>query len=356
MRSARIHVAAPNETCKRGSVHDIARTENGGAMIAFNHGNGSSLYRMPKFELETGTEQTISFRPNDDRTPMAAFSSPMVSMHVGKSLLLDNVDDGFQCTVVTRESKDPGNFFTVSLERTHFTYLKLGLRDSSIWASAANGSRVAISGTDCIWGLQISSGSGKYEGKLDIPGQSRALDWVSHNTVAFGVGSNDEVDKVHRKQQVPSHGVQLWDLRSSGTALRLKRMKPVTGIKARETSQLLVSDNHRISLFDLRYEKDPVLFWNHRHQGPQLQFDTMVNGSIMAALDADNNVQTYSLQSGKAIAALQRPPISTRNEDSHRREVLIGKVRWTADDTTLQACQGDSLIVWNYGGMADDEA
>ncbi|KAK5120161.1 hypothetical protein LTR85_006642 [Meristemomyces frigidus] len=323
LRPSRAEIAAPNAASRFGTLFD-AITVDGRSVLAYNHAGASSVYVT---------------QPNPAHRalfPLVAFNSPLVNIHTIAG------SESTTLIACTQEPKPPGNVFIGAFPGQHSAtqdvFLRVGGLESSLWASSLNGEtcHLAVSGSEAVFILDIASATSTY--RLPLQDESRDITWLDTRTVAFGEG---------RK-------VALFDTRSGGKSTRFQRKLPITAIDSPDESgmHLLVADNRRSDMYDTRMDKAPLLGFSHVHQGPQLQLAANIAGSgLIAALDVNNDIQTYSLRSARPVGVLQRP--------SAKGKSLMTKLRWTELDGSapaLQACQDGSVVKWTYGGAEDDEA
>ncbi|KAK6398766.1 hypothetical protein LTR65_000321 [Meristemomyces frigidus] len=218
---------------------------------------------------------------------------------------------------------------------------ELGLRGHAVNLKdrdAFFGNDAIVSSTEAVFILDIASATSTY--RVPVEEESRDLTWLNNRTVAYGEGRR----------------VALFDTRSSGKSTRFQRNLPITAITSPGQSglHLLVADNRRIDLYDTRMEKTPLFGFRHSHQGPQLQLTTNCSAAgsgLVAALDINNDIQTYNIRTGKVVGMLQRPLVKGKS--------LMTKLRWTevaGGAPALQACQDNGLVKWTFGGTEDDEA
>ncbi|KAK4550547.1 hypothetical protein LTR36_000126 [Oleoguttula mirabilis] len=325
LRPARTHITAPNAACRFGTLFEAATVE-GTSVLAYNHAGGSSVYMSC---ADDSTARAMM--------PLVAFSSPLLGVH---TIVASERTTLVACT---HEPKPPGNIFVGGFT-DHFSagqdvFLRVGGSDSSLWASSINGEQhLAVSSTEAVFILDIASATSTY--RVPVEEESRDLTWLNNRTVAYGEGRR----------------VALFDTRSSGKSTRFQRNLPITAITSPGQSglHLLVADNRRIDLYDTRMEKTPLFGFRHSHQGPQLQLTTNCSAAgsgLVAALDINNDIQTYNIRTGKVVGMLQRPLVKGKS--------LMTKLRWTevaGGAPALQACQDNGLVKWTFGGTEDDEA
>ncbi|KAK5136466.1 hypothetical protein LTR08_003111 [Meristemomyces frigidus] len=310
----REHPRSPNR--HGGTLFDTAAIEGtGDRLLGYNY-NGFSTVNYE--DCVRGT-----------RTCHLALHGPLVSL---SSFFRGDVDTLIVCT---QHAGSP-NLYIGNTSSGHGIRLQLGGSDSSLWASSISPEsgglqQLAVSGTDAVYVVDIATVSMAHS--VSLKEESRAVTWLDNKTIAFGSG---------RK-------VMLFDTRSSGGITRFQRSKPVTAIDSLEHSgvHLLVADNKHLELYDTRMEKMPLLGFPHIHQGPQLQMTC--RDSLVAAVDVNNHVQTYSLRTGRGLGKLQRP--------EGKGESLLTRLRWTEMDGVpgLRACQDRSLVHWRIGGEGKDD-
>ncbi|KAK0938703.1 hypothetical protein LTR29_009671 [Friedmanniomyces endolithicus] len=316
------------------SVLDVQPLSNGNVGLAVSRSGrrGCSILKAPWPPEEDWVSRT---------QPIIAFTSGLVSLH-----MISEFSDTLPYVVaISQEPKSPGNVYIgdrPSVRRySSLSYLfALGGPESSLWSSALHSSKelLAISGTDNVFIADLTKGD--IVDRITSKNDNRDVAWLTGNTVAYG-----------------HYDVSLWDIRSSGTATQFPRRKtPITGIRSpnKHGVQLLVSDNKYLEIYDTRMGKSPLLSFAHVHQGPQLQFTVHDDTQLVTAVDVDNDIQTYSLRSGRPLGALRQP--------SGGQKTLYTKLRWLDAEAVLgdkemvlQACQGNSVVRWSWGGKDDDE-
>jgi len=275
------------------------------------------------------------------------FSSAIISISTG------NVCPGYRqpFVVCARLASTNGNVRCGSLsdlvENDEDPYgatvrLSLGGAEGSLWAAAMQPATVetAIAGTEEVY---VVDGAANLKARRAIARESRAIAWLNQDTVVFGQPAAEQL----RTTQASVH---LWDVRSSGAALRFLRPKQqhcaraLTGILNPDDSgvHILASDNTGFSLYDTRMNDQPLLSFRHVHQGPRLDFTAFQK--IVAAVDADNLVQFYSLRSGRRLGT----------QRSHlKSSALLSDMRFHG--STLLACQDGHVLQWSYGGAGEDD-
>ncbi|KAK3619736.1 hypothetical protein LTR56_023821 [Elasticomyces elasticus] len=273
--------------------------------------------------------------------PTISFVSDLVSLH----MISENSDSLPAYAVVTQEPKGPGNLFIANLpsaavhaDVTRSNLFKLGEADTSLWASSLSTTReqLAISGTADVFLADLTVGD--VISRLPLARESRDIAWLDASTIAYDGGSNG--------------GVGLWDVRSQGRATRWKRAKKtaITGILSpnRHGVQVVVGGNTGIDVYDTRYAgKEPLLAFGHVHQGPQQRWTINNDLGVITAVDRENDIQCYGLRSGKPLGRLTRPQSSGKG--------MWKALRWLEGETVLQACRGDEVVRWRWGGGNDDE-
>ncbi|KAK4894824.1 hypothetical protein LTR27_006946 [Elasticomyces elasticus] len=259
----------------------------------------------------------------------------------GRAGISENSDSLPAYAVVTQEPKGPGNLYIATLPSAHpdisrSNLFTLGQPDSSLWASSLSTTReqLAISGTADVFLADLTVGD--VISRLPLARESRDLCWLNATTIAYDGGSNG--------------GVGLWDVRSQGRATRWKRAKKtaITGVMSanRHGVQVIVSDNKHIELYDTRYAgKEPLLAFGLVHQGPQQRWTINNDLGVITAVDRENDIQCYGLRSGKALGRLARPQGNGKG--------MWRALRWLEGETVLQACRGNEVVRWRWGGGDD---
>lgn len=240
-------------------------------------------------------------------------------------------------------------------------YLTLGSPGSSLGDSAihSRSGNAAIIGTCGMFIVDpqsnVANSRPKAPSSTDWPRCEPCINWLDTNTVVYGAK--------------PHHGysVMLWDVRTSdGRAPRFNVRERLTGIfnptkygihGLGDEHQILASTNRRIDLFDTRMpntrmQDTPVLSFPHVHGGPRLQ--NAANGHLVAAVDADNVVQVYSIHTGMKIGSLTPPEWRPKRLESP----ILRQLMWYDDmrnGPTLQAVRGNGIVRWVWGGGRDGE-
>ncbi|KAK5702814.1 hypothetical protein LTR97_003760 [Elasticomyces elasticus] len=213
----------------------------------------------------------------------------------------------------------------------------VGQADSSLWSSSLSTTRenLAISGTADVFLADLTVGD--VISRLPLARESRDIAWLDATTIAYDDGSNG--------------GVGLWDVRSQGRATRWKRAKKsaITGVMSanRHGVQVVVGGNMGIDVYDTRHGKSPLLSFDHTHQGPQQRWTINNDLGVITAVDRENDIQCYGLRSGKPLGRLTRPQGNGKG--------MWRALRWLEGETVLQACRGDEVVRWRWGGGDDDE-
>jgi len=220
-------------------------------------------------------------------------------------------------------------------------------------ASSYNTLNLAVSSTSKV---SIIGRSIQVTHSLHNYGGSNAVGWLDRHTVAFSHCN----EKSKSASKGSKEAVVLWDIRSGGSSERFYRHGHTTGILPPDDSglHLLVSNNKLLDLYDMRMSKEALFSFNHEHQGPRLQFDCL-DGGIVAALDRDNHVQTYSLRTGKHLRAIPDALPNTLELPTHSStRILMNNLRWRDDidacedqgarSIELQGCYGNNIVRWKF--------
>ncbi|KAK5172670.1 uncharacterized protein LTR77_002790 [Saxophila tyrrhenica] len=194
-----------------------------------------------------------------------------------------------------------------------------------------------------------------YEGGPEFgPG----ITFLDPNTVAFNYNGG-------HGEESTTHKVMLWDWRMpTGTSARFRSSKRTTGLLnpngAQEGSQLLVSTNHDIKLFDTRmphsYSRpdQTLMTIRHVHEGPVQNQATNGRG-LLAAMDRDEEMQIYSLRTGRKIRSLEIP----KALKGFKVRKLFRDVMWYDDEkagSCLQLFGPAGVVRWSYGGPRNENA
>ena len=241
-------------------------------------------------------------------------------------------------------------------------YLSVGVPMSSISDSAMHpvtGSAAVIGSCgmyiiDCH--ANVSNSRRKNPGVNDWPRCEPCINWLNASTVLYAA-------KPHF-----GHSVMLWDVRTpDGRTPRFNVRERLTGVfnstkhgqnGLGDEHQILTSTNHRIDLFDTRMpggskmQDTPVMSFSHTHGGPRLQ--RAAYGNLVAAVDADNIVQVYSIRTGEKVGSLQAMEWQPKRLESP----VLHQLMWYEDHwagPTLQAVRGNGVIRWTWGGPGVEE-
>ncbi|KAK3660864.1 hypothetical protein LTR56_000622 [Elasticomyces elasticus] len=320
-------ITVPQHYGETVSVLDIQSLSNGRVGMAVSRGGraGCSVLTTDWPIGEGGWPQ-----------PTISFVSDLVSLH----MISENSDSLPAYAVVTQEPKGPGNLFISTLPSAHpdisrSNLFTLGQADSSLWSSSLSSSRerLAISGTADVFLADLTVGD--VISRLPLARESRDIAWLDATTIAYDDGSNG--------------GVGLWDVRSQGRATRWKRAKKsaVTGLLSpnRHGVQVVVGGNTGIDVYDTRHGKSPLFSFDHTHQGPQQRWTINNDLGVITAVDRENDIQSYGLRSGKALGRLTRPQGNGKG--------MWRALGWLEGETVLQACRGDEVVRWRWGGGDD---
>lgn len=215
-------------------------------------------------------------------------------------------------------------------------FLTFGDEDTTLWDSAIEpimGTDAAIATSNELIHLSME---GHILGQITNSPESRAIDWLNPTTIVAGTAKN----------------VVLWDTRAGGAAQRFAHPGTITGLQTvpgTSGTQILVSSNHKLSLYDMRMAKQhrdrSLLSFPILHETPQLPFSISSQHLVAAATKqgAKNIVQVFSLRTGREVCAL-KPPESLK--DGSR---IPSQLAWREDErgtTYLQACIGDRILKW----------
>ncbi|EME48251.1 hypothetical protein DOTSEDRAFT_78301 [Dothistroma septosporum NZE10] len=281
--------------------------------------------------------------------PMYAFYDPITS--------LDQVNvSGVPYVVAStaRPNAFVGNVYVGPLAHSHDDgsvasgyHFNVGEPEDAIWECKVNkwSNEIAVAGTQ---GCQLHSIGKQMQSlaryKFDDSAECYAADWLNPRTLAMGSGRKTGKDI--------THGVLLWDVRSDGAAMRLKRKARISGTQRLDTNehQLLVSSSYDISMYDLRVlRKDrPLLTLDHKSGTTKLHMPTL-HSDVVAAADQYNKMQVWSLRTGKHLQTLH---------NFQYRPGLLYHPRWQDEHCAgapfLQACLHDTLQQWTWQNDLDE--
>nr|POE53351.1 hypothetical protein CFP56_28573 [Quercus suber] len=346
-------------------LHFSRHTQN--ALMAFRQGDGRSFsHYSPRLPLGTNScvYPSDHWTSSQSSAPSATHGEAFFSSIASTSLSWSASHAAEGILVCAQTPHRLGNIYLsyVRDEGPHMMpsaaiRLCLGRKTNYLWASAfRDGADVAaVSGSEDIF---IINHEGNVVHRLRIPSESRAVAWLDHNLLLYGQhtlteGTDQRETSFSSKPFRPpprdantTRGLMLWDLRTSGRALRFHRPAPITGLLAPPGSHglhVLAATNHEIALFDTRVPTLPLLSFSHTHQGPQCPLTTHPSlGHLVAAVDRDNGVQIYSSRTAKAVTTLA-PPDGVRGP-------LIRGLKWYEDlddaGELLIGCQGSRVVRW----------
>lgn len=248
------------------------------------------------------------------------------------------------------------------ISRMQITYRRQDEVD--VWDSAANpfsgdGATFAAALSDKV--VVYSDAEGFWDDRklLDTKTDAVAVQWLGPSVLATGLRSGV---------------VHLSDTRNGGSVARLRHSGAITGIRRVSAETLVICGmQDALAMYDLRmpltmklgdargpqakrrkhtHVPDSLPIVRYAFQSPvsRLGFDISTDAGVVAAVDAANAVQLYSLQSGRSIKTLTVPqqknreavqPLtqlrftSTGFEDNYAREQLV-------------ACNGTELIGFQW--------
>ncbi len=205
---------------------------------------------------------------------------------------------------------------------------------------------------------------GKYVhgGEEDDSGFGQHLDWLDPDTLAVSFTSAPELGR---------HAVVLWDVRTdTGFSARFVLSQRITGILSPSNTQtgerghqLIVSTNCDINVFDTRTPRpniltEPILRFPHVHEGSRLLYCVNSQG-IIAAVDLHNDVQLYSIRTGRPLGALTLAPFKNprpwrskqSQSDSDRVLSKIRSISWCEDEQSgpvLLGCRDEEVFTWSW--------
>jgi hypothetical protein len=232
---------------------------------------------------------------------------------------------------------------------------------TDIWTSAANPflsveSTFAVGMSDkvCLY----SNGESMWNDTHKMPTQSDAfsLEWLSPTLLS--IGQRDGI-------------VKLWDTRSSGrasAALALQHPGPVSGIKRADSERIVVHGrwpSDGLCMYDLRMPaalkpakrkrdakgvrqqriSQPLVVYEHEGNIRPVGFDVSIDSGLVAAVDAKNIVQLYTLHNGQHVKTLKNVGQAADDRFPTRR-LQFANTRDNHEE--LIGCTGGTM--WSFRG------
>lgn len=185
--------------------------------------------------------------------------------------------------------------------------------EESIWTSSAN---PFLCASESLFAVGMSSqvvlyaaGHSRWsdaQALRRLPGDAFSIDWLSASSLAVGQRGGY---------------ITLWDTRSDGSALRLRHPSNVTGLRCVDANMLVACGiQDALAMYDLRMPRvgnpdkslpasQAVVRYAYKNRDvPGRGFDVDARHGLVAAVDGQNAIQLYSLQTG---ASLSLPPFQT---------------------------------------------
>lgn len=216
--------------------------------------------------------------------------------------------------------------------------------EESIWSSAANPhlppstSAFAVGMSSQVVLYTVAQGGWSDDQVLrdGLHGDAFALDWLTPTAVAVGQRGGF---------------VTLWDTRARGSALRLRHQANVTGIRCVGPHGVVACGiQDALAMYDLRMPRvgggagksmaasAPVVRYRYRNRDRVAQgFDVSAGLGMVAAVDGEDVVRMYSLQSGVEITM------------KRERRGLIG-IAEAASCLQFTEFGGKDILMANKGG------
>ncbi|QIX01486.1 hypothetical protein AMS68_007003 [Peltaster fructicola] len=217
--------------------------------------------------------------------------------------------------------------------------IELVLRDVCVSSHA----KVAAACTNELLCVDIA-GAGSVK-MLPVEAEVTSVDWLTRDTMLAGQVKN----------------VRLWDVRTKDSTSRIHHKKRVTGVQTipgSDGTQILVSDNHGLKLYDLRMtskhrDRYPLAFAG-THGGPHSKFDTNRQGLVVAYMD--EQVKVLSLKTGRQLRDLELPSTFSHST-SLVKSAAVKQLSWeelSCSSPFIQICTPTELWRWTARSTADD--
>ncbi|KAJ5670740.1 uncharacterized protein N7477_006103 [Penicillium maclennaniae] len=324
LRRKKLHQFEPFP--KDYSIRHVLRNPRSGILIASGHHGGSSsasiCFPDPDEEQWTydRTMERMLFKDN--------FRLSSISLsHTG--YLLATMDSGpeGESYLATRMLPDPDEDGDYRWPNIFAHPIRINTT-SSMWCSAAcptgNKALFAIGTSD---GLHTLEGFGSHwtlsqkpfpgEVSANSPNFRRhgnsthasvnAVEWLSSDVIASGLRNST---------------IFLHDLRSGGSAARLKHPHSVSKIRKVDEYRMVVGGYNSLQMYDIRFAPEPdgkgkkpkPKHWRHSSTRPYLtfpdyspdvipDFDVSTELSLVASASDDRKIQLFSLQTGTPVAS-----------------------------------------------------
>ncbi|KAI9709634.1 MAG: hypothetical protein M1828_002395 [Chrysothrix sp. TS-e1954] len=169
--------------------------------------------------------------------------------------------------------------------------------ETTTWSSAANpftspeDTVIAVGTSKEV--LLYTDADGRWDDQQRLPGKSDALDlsWLTPQTLATGYRNGD---------------LRLWDLRSQGSAIRLRKTGAVCNIRRTADQGVAIHGMNSIALYDLRMASKraprPVTTIDFDNKdGRPRGFDVSTELGVVASADDENFIRLYSLRDGREL-------------------------------------------------------
>ena len=304
-------------------------------LLSCSHTPRISFLHMVKWDFDNDPRCVAAdegsssiFRVNLGDRPMSLTTFRHSSLHRTGIVATSLNADCFIASLLDTESPEIDSCMFLNLDSN---------RDATLWDCAISGNqqRAAVGLSNKV--IQVDLLTAHIISQLSVKHDAYSLDYLSEATLAF---TSDKT-------------VRLWDTRAQGTSSRFRHQARVTGIRAENEHQLLISSNKLLSLYDVRMAKragnhhdDPVVSMPILHEGPQLIFDSNKAGLVAAA--TIDGIGVYSLRTGGVVKSLQLPS----------NKMLVTQVSWHEDRKgvpMLRAAQGDRVLKWSWSCNRDND-
>ena len=229
--------------------------------------------------------------------------------------------------------------------------------ETTTWSSAANpfsgssDTRIAVGTSKEV--LLYTDAEGRWNDQERLPGKHDALDlaWLTPQTLAAGYRNGD---------------LRLWDMRSGGDAIRLRRTGPICNVRRTADHGVGIHGMNRIALYDLRMasRKDSrstmKIDFDNRDGRPR-GFDVNADLGLIANADDEHFVRIYSLRDGKELGKKDMGQVWTKSQlkigieeqELRRPEFGVRCLQFAKtghDQDVLFGSFGGSLVEWSWDG------
>jgi len=232
--------------------------------------------------------------------------------------------------------------------------------EETLWSSAAN-TFLESSGAELAAGMtgKVELWTAK-ESEWDLrvfrhlKGDAFSMDWLAPTSLAIGQRNGF---------------ISLWDTRSNGSALRLRHPSNVIGLRCANSNNIVACGiEDALAMYDLRMprvgkpgrwlpQSQPVVRYAYTNKfTPHRGFDIHRKLGIVAAVDENNVVQMYSLQTGASMFPQTAKKTHPSMMVSHGHPIPCVQFVDIGDgEDFLAVSQGDGLVTLRWDGSDNDE-